>query len=309
MNTHEAYKILELNNNATSEEINNAFRKLAKKYHPDRNKDNPEAEAKFKEINSAYQLLNNPQQEQSFGHNGNVDLNDIFSQVFGGGRHPFNPFQSQNKAPDSISYVTLTFAESVLGVEKELNVTQNILCKDCNGDGFIKETADCTLCHGKGSKTASFSRGNMQFIEPCFMCRQTGKQVKDCKSCVNHSGYTSSTINAKIKIPGGVQNGNVLRIPGSLLKITVNSDPDMEFDGTNVFSNIEISLLDALRGVSKPVRTVKGEMNLKIPPNIKNGNSVQVHGYGVNGQGSHIFNVSVKYPEDKIEKLIKVLEE
>jgi len=305
MNSQQAHSILGLDQNADKDEINNAFRQLAKKYHPDRNKDNPEAENKFKEINSAYQYLNNPQPEHSYQQSGNfhVDMNDIFSQMFRGGN---NPFQQHKQAPQSVAYVSINFAESVLGVEKDIEIDQNIICKDCQGNGCVPSVDDCKVCNGKGVKQANFSRGNMQFIEQCGKCKGSGKNLTPCNTCSNQ-GYTSNRVNIKIGIPGGVMNGNVLRIPGSLIKIAVESDPDMSIEEYNVISNIEISLLDALKGISKAVRTVKGEMNLKIPANIKNGNSVQVHGYGVQGQGSHIFNVSVKYP-DNTEELIKVLE-
>lgn len=306
MNRSEALSLLELNNDATSDDIQVAFRKLAKKYHPDRNKDNPEAEAKFKEINSAYQYLNNPQPERHTHSSGNMDMNDIFSQMFRGG----NPFQNMRpQAPQSVGYTTITFAESVLGTEKEIEIDQNKICKDCSGKGCIQESSDCGVCGGSGHKQAAFSRGNVQFIETCGRCQGTGKNLKPCNSCPNQCGFTSTKEKIHVRIPGGVQNDNVLRIPGSLIKINVVPDADMTLVEYDVVSNIEISLLEALKGVSKPVRTVKGEMNLKIPANIKNSNSVQVHGYGVNGQGSHIFNVKVNYPEnDKIEELIKVLE-
>lgn len=315
MNHQEAYKLLELEQNTTDKDaINAAFRKMAKKYHPDRNKDDPNAENKFKEINTAYQLLSNPvpQQQNPFGNSGgfNVDLGDIFEQTFG--RGGFNPFQNvRQSAPQSVAETRISFADSVLGVEKELEIDQNIACKNCNGIGAIKEATDCTNCQGKGHKQANFSRGNVQFVESCQKCMGTGKNHTPCNVC-NQKGFSTNKANLKIRIPGGVHNENVLRIPGSLIKINVESDPDMFLNEEgNVVSNIEISLLDALRGISKPVRTVKGEMSLKIPPNIKNGNSVQVLGYGVQGQGSHIFNIRVNYPEDHgvIQELIKVLED
>lgn len=309
MNKQQALSLLELNNDASSDDINNAFRKLAKKYHPDRNKDNPEAEAKFKEINSAYQYLNNPQPERNQSTH-NVDMNDIFNQMF---RNNRNPFQQHRQAPQSVAYTTITFAESVLGTEKDIEIDQNKICPVCLGNGFTQDSGNCGVCGGRGQKTANFSRDNMVFIESCGKCHGTGKNLKPCNTCNNQCGYTSTKANIHVRIPGGVQNENVLRIPGSLIKINVVPDPDMNLVDYDVISDIEISLLDALKGVSKPVRTVKGEMSLKIPPNIKNGNSVQVHGYGVddkNGHvGSHIFNVRVNYPEnDKIEELIKVLE-
>ena len=312
MNSQEAYKILGLEDGADKEAINNAFRQLAKKYHPDRNKDNPEAENKFKEINSAYQYLNNPQPEHNFSGSGSVNMQDFINQAFrngGFGGFGGNPFQNMHQVPHSVGYVTITFVESVLGVEKELEIDQNISCNDCQGNGFKQSGGDCGVCKGSGQKKADFSRGNMVFIQPCNKCHGTGKNLTPCNSCPNQCGYTTSKVSVKVGIPGGVVDGNVLRIPNGLIKISVAPDPDMSLVEGNVVSNIEISLLEALKGVSKKVRTVKGEMNLKIPSKIKNSNSVQVYGYGVNGQGNHIFNVKVNYPEnDKIEELIKILE-
>jgi len=308
MNSQEAYKILELQPSATPEEIQAAFRKLAKKYHPDLNKDNPDAESKFKEINSAYQLLTNPSpRQQDFNNSVNINFQDLFNQAFGG-----NPFGGgfggfgSNPAPIAPNNTTISFAESVLGVEKELEITQNQTCGVCHGNGSTSDVNNCNFCQGKGAKQASFSRGAMSFIEQCQKCKGTGKIQNPCKPC-EEKGFTSIKMNKKIKIPGGVLNNNVLKIPGGFIKINVEADSDMRLEDGNVVSDINISLLEALKGTLKPVKTVKGEMNLKIPANIKNGNSVQVHGYGVEGHGSHIFNISVNYPQDT-QKLIELLE-
>src|ERR1700748_1077412 len=211
MNRQEALRLLELNNDADENAINNAFRKLAKKYHPDRNKNDPNAETKFKEINSAYQYLNNPQPEHNpfSGHSGGFDVNlqDIFNQTFGGfGR---NPFQNvHNSPPQSVSDTTISFAESVLGVEKELEIDQNNACKNCNGNGAIKGNTDCANCGGKGQKQANFQRGNMVFVQSCEKCMGTGKNHTPCNVC-NQKGFSTNRGNVKVRIPGGVQNGNV----------------------------------------------------------------------------------------------------
>ena len=307
MNTQEALKILELSPGASKEDIQAAFRKAAKTHHPDRNKDDPNAETKFKEINSAYQYLNNPQPErQSFNQNpfnqshGPVNISDFFPG-FGGG----NPFQ--NQIPASISTVSISFFDSVLGVEKDVEIIQNYPCNNCKGMGSIATVDICKRCNGAGQKQAGFSRGNMVFIEPCENCRGTGKNQNPCSTC-NQQGFQSRNVTARVRIPGGVVNDNMLRIPGGALRILVASDPDMVLEGADVVSNINISLLDALKGTLKTVRTVKGDMNLKIPPLIKNSDSVKVSNYGVpEHNGSHIFNITVGYPDDT-SKLIEFLE-
>lgn len=312
MNTQEAFKLLELNNSASKEEINTAFRKMAKKYHPDINKDNPDAEVKFKEINSAYQLLTNPKANSGHHHspNDNADwqnINDIFNQHFGGFKKNNSNIHVVNLPPTSVA-VNLTFVESVLGCDKVLNIDRNYHCADCSGSGAFKQADDCKLCKGSGHKQAGFSRGNVVFMTNCDVCKGTGKLLEICKPC-SGKGYITKNEQTTLNIPGGVLDNVMLRTREIILHIRVAADPDMKLEEADVVSNIELSLLDAIKGIKLNVRTIKGDMKLKIPAGVKNKDVVVVQGYGVpSANGSHIFNVSVNYPENNA-KLIEALED
>ncbi len=308
MNSQEALDLLELQEGATKEQISSAFRKMAKKYHPDLNKDDPEAEAKFKKINEAQELLTNPKPQNNRNNQQNVNFQDIFATHFGG-----MPFGGRNQElhpvqiPTTVISVNLTFAESVLGCTKDITTDQFIHCSDCNGSGGHKLTDDCKYCSGQGNRQASFSRGNVVFMQPCDRCNGTGKQLKKCDACTG-KGYIKKSGPVNLTIPGGLVNGCVLRTHGTMLQVSVESDPDMTLREADVVSTIELSLLEALKGVKRTVRTIKGEMNLKVPAKVKNKDSIVVHGYGVPSvNGSHIFDVRINYPEN-VDNIIELLE-
>lgn len=305
MNSQEAYKLLELDqsSNPTKDDVQAAFRKMAKKYHPDKNKDDPTAEAKFKEINSAYQLLTNPRPQQNNQESHNWQ--DIFAQHFGGrpnisNYHPVN-------IPVTVTSVTIDFAESVLGCTKEVIIDKHAHCSDCQGTGSFVLTDNCKHCKGAGSKQSNFTRGNVFFLQPCEHCKGTGKDLKKCDTC-SGKGFFTKNGPVSLNLPGGLQNGMVLRTHEMMLQVTVLSDPDMVLREGDVVTTLELSLLDALKGTKKTVRTIKGEMNLKIPPKVKNKDNIVVQGYGVpNANGSHIFDIKVNYPEN-VDKIIEMLE-
>jgi len=308
MKTSEAYKKLELSDNATPEEIQAAFRKQAKKYHPDK-KDGDEV--KFKEINEAYQTLTNPKQSPGdFDNDG-----DPFGP--GGFGINFNPFGSGRQIkqiPNIIVNVDLTFNESVLGCEKEIKCHRHIMCNDCSGNGFETLADNCSDCGGKGNKV--IKQMNMVFMMTCDKCNGVGKKTQDCKKCKG-DGATETDMTINVKLPQGVPNNQKIRLQGAgnyvapgfntdvILNPNVESDADMSLDGNDVVSTLEVSLLEALEGTSKKVRTVKGEHTLKIPAKIRNKEKLSVSGYGANG-GNHVFNLDVKYPND-VSEIINLL--
>ena len=305
MNSQEAYKILELSPGASAEEIKRSFKRLALKYHPDKNKDNQDAEDKFKKINSAYQLLTNPKAEASEDPG---NWQDIFKQHFGG-----MPFNMRNHAlhpvrlPNVIIPITLSFVESVVGCTKDVVADQYVHCSDCNGTGCFLLADTCKHCNGNGSVQANFTRGNVIFMQPCGHCTGTGKNLQKCETCTG-KGYLSKNGPLNLTIPGGLVDGCILQGPGAMLNITVVPDDNMTLEEGNVVSNLNLSLLEAIKGTKRKVPTIKGEMNLKVPANIKNKDQITVHGYGVpRVNGSHIFNVKVHYPENT-DKLIEFLE-
>jgi molecular chaperone DnaJ len=322
MDTHQAYTILGLQPGASKDEINAAFRKLAKEHHPDRNPGNAEAEAKFKEINSAHQFLQNPPPQNSnkyqyhnYNYNSvfNVNFEDLFQ----------NNYKNNRQEPKVTAHID--FVESVIGCQKDFEYDIFDMCSDCRGLAKKITNDVCTSCNGAGfiSKGNFYRDGALNFQMQCNKCVGTGRRVEPCLPC-NGEGVISVKKNITVKIPQGVKDkdnivargggnfhymGNMGSGYGSLsINVNVKKDPEMSLEGKDVVSKIEISLLDALKGTSKTVRTIKGEMNLKIKPCIRNSDIVRVKGYGIPNLGDHIFVIDVKYPDD-ISKIINVLEE
>ncbi len=239
------YEVLGIEKSATEEEIKRAFRKLAIKYHPDRNQGNKEAEEKFKEINEAYQVLSDKEKRehydqfgtadfQGFGQGGQGyagydytgfgDLGDIFGQFFGGG---FGRQRTQSRAQarnaprrgESLEYILdLTFDEAMKGTEKELNITTDSTCSTCNGLG-VKNPSDkktCTKCNGSGvirTQTQTMF-GNMINESVCDVCRGSGEiVVNPCPTCKG-AGRVRSPKKVTISVPKGIDTGNIIKMRG-----------------------------------------------------------------------------------------------
>ena len=248
------YEVLGVNKNATDEELKKAYRKLAKKYHPDANPDNKEeAEAKFKEVNEAYENLSDPQKRRmydQFGHDGPQgfgggqgpfgqggyysysssgfngfddfgDLGDIFSSFFGGGFGGRTSSRKQNgprKGADLNLRMEITFEQSFLGVEKEITVTRNETCDNCHGTGAKPGTSvtKCTMCNGTGQVTQVQNTilGQMQTRRTCTACHGTGEIIKEpCEVC-HGRGTTRKQPRIKVKIPAGIDDNQTVVLRG-----------------------------------------------------------------------------------------------
>ena len=244
------YEVLGVDKNATDDELKKAYRKLAKKYHPDANPDNKkEAEAKFKEINEAYETLSDAQKRKmydQFGPDGPAgfggaggqggyysyssgfdfgggfdDLGDIFSSIFGGGSGFGQRSRKSNgpkKGADLRYNMDVTFEESYLGVEKEILVHRNETCNVCNGNGAKPGTnpETCTMCGGTGQirQVQTTILGQMQTTRPCNNCHGTGKVIKEpCENC-RGKGTVRKQARIKVKIPAGIANDQTIVLRG-----------------------------------------------------------------------------------------------
>ena len=248
------YEVLGVNKNATDDELKKAYRKLAKKYHPDANPDNKEeAEAKFKEVNEAYENLSDPQKRRmydQFGHDGPQgfggaggpfggqggyysysssdfgdfgDLGDIFSSFFGGGFGGRTSSRRQNgprKGADLNLGIEITFEQAFLGVEKEITITRDEVCDTCHGSGARPGTSvtKCTVCNGTGQVTQVQNTilGQMQTRRTCSACHGTGEVIKEpCETC-HGKGKVRKQPKIKVKIPAGIDDNQtvVLRNEG-----------------------------------------------------------------------------------------------
>lgn len=236
------YEVLGVTKNATQDEIKKAYRVLAKKYHPDMNPGDANAEAKFKEASEAYAVLSDEEKRQKydqFGHaafenggggSGGFDFSnmgdifsgfgDIFGDIFGmgGGSSRRSSYSGPQKGADLRVGITITFDEAVFGTKKELNINVKDTCTECNGTGARRGTAPetCPKCNGKGQVV--FQRqslfGITQSVQACPQCRGTGKIIKDkCPACYGE-GYISKKKTMEVSIPAGIDNGQMVRMSG-----------------------------------------------------------------------------------------------
>ena len=244
------YEVLGVEKSVSDDELKKAYRKLAKKYHPDANPDNrEEAEKKFKEVNEAYEVLSDPQKRKmydQFGHSGpngygsdfsgfsgfdgfsgfsgfdtdgfGVDFGDIFSSFFGGGRTSQRRSNGPRRGNDLRVSVNITFREAAFGVRKQVKVTRKEQCSTCNGTGAKPGTSveTCKACNGTGQirTVRNTILGSMQSVRPCDNCAGQGKVVSSpCQTCKG-TGFEKKVRTVTINIPQGIDNGNVIKVAG-----------------------------------------------------------------------------------------------
>lgn len=312
MNIQEAYKILDLATGTSPEDTKKKYRELTRKYHPDVNKDDG-AEDKFKKINEAYQIVSTGK---------STDKEDFVQQhnPFGG----FSPFGKHRviRAENIPLFIQIDFIESVLGCKKEINYQRKSKCQECDGQGEKKINNGCTTCSGQGQIVGR--QGNVIFTRTCDKC--WGRvEIASCAIC-NSSGMSDTTSSVSVTVPGGIVNGNTLRLSGMghyvgnimgndtytdvMLLISVSSMSDLSIQGIDVISPLSISLLEALQGTTKSIVTIDGEKDVAIQPLSKNREEVILPKLGVNRIGNHKVILSVSYPEndDMTDDLIKVLQ-
>lgn len=310
MNYNEACRILEIAETATPEEIKKKYKELTKKFHPDLNKE-PSAEEKFKKINQAYQVASagKPKPQPQFN---NFNFWDSFNN--------FNTFDTRVVSNINLS-ITISFKESVLGCKKDLKINRNIKCDPCHGQGQMTLSNGCDKCGGRGQIISN--QGGALFVRQCDKCFGKKGQVQQCKQC-NGDGSVKSESSVNVAIPGGVINGNILRMTqmgnfvnnmgpidhysDAFLTINVTPEHNLFIENNDVVSNLQISLLDVLQGVEKTINTINGDMKINIKPLSKNKEEVIIPKLGVNGTGNQRVILNVSYP-DNVDKIINVLKE
>lgn len=315
------YEVLGIPRDADDAAIKRAYRQLAKKYHPDTNPGDKEAEAKFKEASEAYAILSDAdkrRQYDQFGHAafenggggaggfdfsnmgdifGDIFGGDIFGDLFGGGSRR----RSSNgpmRGADVRTSVRITFAEAVSGTSKQIEVPLKDPCEKCGGTGAKPGTQPetCSKCGGKGQVvyTQQSILGMVRNVQPCPDCHGTGKIIRDkCPDCYG-TGYISSKKKIEVSIPAGIDNGQCVRIQGKgepgtnggprgdlLVAVTISADPAFERDGYNIFSDVHISYPTAVLGGEVKVRTVDGEVIYEVKPGTASGTRVRLKGKGM----------------------------
>ncbi|MGY6214723.1 molecular chaperone DnaJ [Methylolobus aquaticus] len=328
------YELLGVARNASDSDIKKSFRRLAMKFHPDRNTDNPNAEEQFKKVKEAYDVLSDPQKRAAydqFGHAG-VDpsmggaggfgfsgdsfsdiFSDVFGDIFGGGKRRGGGGRAQRGA-DLRYNLELTLEDAVAGTEVKIRVPTWNTCEECGGSGAKKGSGPvtCTTCQGHGA--IRMQQGFFSVQQTCPACRGTGQQIKDpCRSCQGQ-GRIQDTKTLSVKIPPGVDSGDRIRLagegeagdhagpPGDLyVQVAVKDHPIFTRDGANLYCEVPISFPCACLGGELDVPTLDGKVVLKIPPETQTGKLFRLRGKGVKPvrggpQGDLLCRVQIETP-------------
>ena len=319
-NKRDYYEVLGLQRGASDEEIKKAYRKLAKKYHPDLNPGDTEAEAKFKEVNEAYAVLSDSEKRaryDQFGHAGteegfgaggfdfggfggfDVDLGDIFGSFFGGGSRARGAARSGPiRGSDIRESVTIAFEEAAKGVEKTINVSRYESCGKCSGSGAKAGTKaeTCSVCHGTGQirTTQRTMLGTFSAVTTCSACGGEGTVIKEpCTECGGR-GQVRKARTISVKIPAGIDDGQTITLrgegdhgrkggpPGNLyIHITVKRHEIFRRKGFDVYMDLPISFVEAALGAELDVPTLHGNVKLKIPEGTQVGTNFRLRGSGI----------------------------
>jgi molecular chaperone DnaJ len=331
------YNILEVDRNASSDEIKKSYRRLSKKYHPDINKD-PGAESKFKEISGAYEILSDSQKKSNYDRFGDVNgggnpfggggggnpfgghgfnMDDIFSQfgdMFGG-----NPFGGRNqqrsrRGGDLRIKVVLNIQDVLKGSVKKLKYKKQEVCNPCNGAGGT-DIKTCLVCNGSGQRVVVQNTpfGQMRTQATCPDCSGSGKQVKNkCGHCHGEGTVLKEKV-IDVNIPAGVSNGMQLRMDGygndvkdgmsGDLYIVIEEEVSHKFrrEGNNIIIEKPISVLDVICGSNIIVDTPHGNINVWIEPGTEHGKMIRITGKGIPdpnyGMGDLYIRVNIKIPK------------
>jgi molecular chaperone DnaJ len=335
MQKRDYYEVLGIERTVSTEEIKRAYKKLALKFHPDRNPNNPEAEEQFKLCSEAYAVLSDDGKRRRYDQFGHAGLegasagfsdvgdifshfNDLFSDFFGagfGGQQQRRRRDGAAPGADLRTVVRLTLQEAVFGAKKEVELSHPSPCEVCQGSGAKDgELSACTTCGGKGQ--VSHARGPFLLSTTCPACQGRGMMPKDvCKSC-RGSGETQIHRKVKVTIPAGIDHGQTLRVPSQgqagrrggptgHLYVTVDVAEDARFErqGSDLFHELRIAFPVAALGGDVKIPTLDGEFTkASIPAGTQPGQTVLVEGFGVprldgRGRGNLIAVVQIEVPK------------
>lgn len=335
MKEFDYYEILEIERTASGEAIKKAYRKMALKYHPDRNPDDKNAEEMFKKINEAYQVLSDKEKRQIYDTYGKQGLEssgfgfsgaegsifDIFNSVFGGGFGGFGNAsrrKSNEKYPRDIAIeLELSFEEAVFGCKKEIQIAYKDACPACKGSGAKDgKIITCPACKGSGRET--FSQGFMTFAQTCSKCQGSGKIIAEkCEKCLGKGFHEKQEV-FEINIPEGIDNNNQMRVQnrgnkmpdgtrGDLyVEIFVKEDSHFIRHHNDIYLEVPIFFTLVMLGGNIKIPSLTKELDLKVPVGVKDKQQFVFYGEGIknvnsNKRGNFIAVVKIVYPE-KLEE-------
>lgn len=348
MSKRDFYEVLGVGQEASPEEIKKAYRKLARKYHPDVNKA-PDAEEKFKEVKEAYDVLSDPQAKANYDQFGHADPNaafgggggfggagdfggfgDIFDMFFGGGGRRQNP-NAPRQGADLQYNMTVAFKDAVFGKEIDIEIPRTETCATCHGSGAKPGTnpETCSVCHGTGQQemVQNTPFGRIVNRRVCQNCNGQGKIIKEKCSTCHGSGQVNKRKKINVKVPAGVDDGARLRIsgegeagenggpPGDLY-IVIHVEPHEFFErqGDDIYCEVPLTFVQAALGDEIEVPTLHGRVKLKVPAGTQTDTYFRLRNKGVPrirgyGQGDQHVKVVVVTPTRLSEKQKDLLRE
>jgi molecular chaperone DnaJ len=329
------YELLGVSKTATDQELKTAYRKLAMQFHPDRNPNNPEAEAKFKECSEAYSVLSDVDKRAAYDRYGHAafqggggagpfqsggfsgqDVGDIFGDIFGemfnmGGNRKASRVQ---RGRDLRYDMTLEFTEAVFGVEKEITIRRAETCTDCKGSGAASGKAASTCPQCKGAGQMRFQQGFFSVARTCPQCGGTGTLITDpCKTC-NGQTIVEHEHKLLVKVPAGVEQDTRIRYQGEgesgryggpagdlYVVLSVKKHKFFERDGDDLHCVMPISFPQAALGTDLEIETLEGKETIKVPEGVQSGKEFRLRGKGVphlneRGKGDLIVEIRVSTP-------------
>lgn len=309
------YEVLGVSKSASLADIKKAYRKLARKYHPDLNPGDKAAESRFKEIQEAYSVLSNPEKRKNydqFGFAGDIppgadqrysyspgfdgfdfsgfgtsSFSDFFENIFSAGRT--RPKSQVQKGEDLHYTMKVGFLDAIHGIKTRIQLSRQVSCSACSGKGYAPGTGhqSCPTCRGTGQKAVQ--RGYMKFSTVCTTCGGSGRAPgKECSVCQGR-GFIPKTEVIAVRIPSGVNTGSKVRIAGKgnagreggpygdlFIRIEVDSHPFFRREGSNIYVKVPVTVPEATLGAKIEVPTIYGKTVIKIPPGTKSGQRFRI---------------------------------
>jgi molecular chaperone DnaJ len=341
-NKKDYYETLGIKKDASEADIKKAFRRLARKYHPDVNPGDKASEQKFKEINEAYEILGDPKKKEQYdqfgeagfegvhgfdgfgAHGFSTDFGgfgvaeDILSDLFGG----FQQRDRTSRGPDLMSSLDISLEEAYRGVTKPFSLRREVSCKTCGGSG-AESSQKCSNCKGTGS--IKQGRGFFNLSKPCPVCRGAGRIVDlTCKTC-GGSGKRMADESLNVKIPAGADTGSRLKLRGMggvglnggpsgnlYIEITVRPHPVFERDGTDIYVDAPVTVGEATLGGKIEVPTLDGTVSMTLPSGSDSGSKFKLKGKGIPSartgvKGDEFVNIKIIVPRKVNEQTKEAL--